>query len=329
MRSLFALLAATAALACCLHDRDTPAAERAARPGVFEAIFGFVPIRTREFYERRIEQVTTERGERPLTPALYDDLAVARARLGDLAEAERLLREKAERYPGLYTTQANLGTLQAWRETWGAAAETLQRAVDAEPDRPGSLVRYQLQAMRFFAAGGLERTPEQMPTMLGYDLADRLGERFRLDAPRTTRSDERPLLPRSILDRLGLEDDVIESLALLLTGPEREQAEYAFVLAELLAAEGDRYLAWHAYQRAYELEHPRSTDIPYYQAQVAEALDRDARGRLRPIEHWRLRERALRWQRDYQTWERARLAAGDDPTDAALLAAFYEEHPPR
>lgn len=315
------LLAALVAGGCpCLYDRDI-AAERAAAPGAFEAIFGFYPVRTRECWEHRLTQVAAEaEAAGGLTPALYDDRAVAEARLGRREAAVALLREKEERYPGQFTTQANLGWVLFELGRYGAAGEALERAAALGGDEQKQQLEWQRRLVT--QRDEAERDPRRAAErgILGGDLAAQLGDGFRLHAPPPETE------PAPLLERLGLPADVVAILAgLIVLAP--EQSEPYFALAELLAAKGERKLAWHAYQRAYDLEHPRSVDILLFQDQVRSGATRDSQGEMSTLAHVRLRRRAIAWQRAWQAFERERLAAGEDPLAPAALERFRAEHP--
>ncbi|NWG75600.1 MAG: hypothetical protein HXY24_13525, partial [Rubrivivax sp.] len=230
-----------------------------------------------------------------------------------------LLRDKEERFPGQFTTAANLGWLLAMQDRYGAAAEALERAAQLGSDEQRSQAGYLLLLVRWRDRLGRDRAGAANACMLGFDVAEKLGQEFR-----TAAAPETEVAP--LLAQLGLRSDVYEALVgLIVLDP--EQAEPYFALAELLAARADRKLAWHAYQRAYDLEHPRSVDILLFQDQVRAGLSRDGQAELTSLAHVRLRRRALEWQKAWQTFERQLIAAGGDPAEPAALARFRAEHP--
>ncbi|MBI2302879.1 MAG: hypothetical protein HYU66_28565 [Armatimonadetes bacterium] len=325
--ALLWLLAARAALAdCCLHDRDSIATERAAAPGSYEAVFGAWPKHTREYYQRRLRQVADEAGKGGMTAALYDDKTVATARLGDLKQAVALLQEKEKAFPGEPGTLANLGTLRMWQERWDDAVAALSRLVDLHPAGEFALARYQLEAARFYQRtdGGLRAVPE---TLLGFSFEQKLGEGFRVTAPGGGDEREVETQRKHVLARLGLGADAFDALNDMLVEWPTEQAEAYLALGELLAAWGDPRLAWHSYQRALDLDHPRRVDLVRYQHDVLLNLDPDSRRDVTRARSWRTRRRALEWVDAYQRFERALIAKGGDPEDPKALEPFFREHP--
>ena len=93
----------------CLWDRDTLAMERQRFPTALELITGKFLRHSVDFYLWRVDD-RRERIKAEPKPDLYDDLAVAHEKAGDTEEAIRVIGAKAELYPGLYSTHANLGT---------------------------------------------------------------------------------------------------------------------------------------------------------------------------------------------------------------------------
>ncbi|MCC7495521.1 MAG: hypothetical protein IT204_24435 [Fimbriimonadaceae bacterium] len=309
--------------AACLWDRDTLAAEAAGLPGVWEAISGLYPRHTREYYQQRRDTV----GAEPTTPTAFDDLAVAVERLGDPRRAASLMVEKERRWPGQYTTWANYGTFLAHAGRLDEAAVALERALAINPQAHFGRERYQLLAVRYFLDA--QRHPAVLTSRccLGFEFSERLGEAFRLSAPRELDDRTRPTQQRHVLERLNLQPDVYDGLIGMMVIAQQDPPEFYYVLGELLAARGDRRMAWHAYQRAYDLEHPRSADLPLYQDEVRRALDRRQQDELTKPRHWAWRRRVLAWVDAYQTWERELLRSGGDPNDPARRAEFDEAHP--
>lgn len=320
MSNLAALLLAALLGGCpCLFDRDQAAGEAAARPALRDAIFGVYPGHAPEYYRARILEIERVGG---LTPSLADDLAVAWLQLGDTAQAIGLLREKEARWPGMFATAANLSRAYAVAGKLPEAIGQAELAVNrAEGDAGGQ--RLVLAALRQVKLVVDDPQAALQTCLLGFDVAARLGEDFRLAPPLTPDEAWR----QAIDAKLGLGPEVEGWLIDLvrLGGP--EQGEAMFVLGELCAAHGDRYLAWHAYQRALDLAHPRAVDLPYYQDQLSRLAAQDARSQFSPLHHYRLRRRAVAWQQAWQKREVEALQAGEDPRAAAVWQSFLEEHP--
>jgi len=320
MGSVTLLLAAWLCGCPCLFDRDQVADEVAARPELRDAIFGVYPIRSPEYYRARILEIEQVGA---LTPSLTDDLAVAWLQLGDTNQAIGLLQEKEQRWPGLFTTAANLSRAYAMAGKMVDAIAQAETAVSRAEAGQAAGQQFVLAALRQVKLAADDRNAAQRTTLLGYDVAARLGEDFRLKTPLTPDEGWR----NSVDQRLGISPDLEGYLIDLvrLSGP--EQAEAVFVLAELCAAHGDRYLAWHAYQRALDLRHPRSVDLPYYQDQLSRVVAPDARSDFTELHHYHLRRKAVAWQKDWQRREAEVLADGGDPREPSIWQSFLEEHP--
>lgn len=303
----------------CLFDRDQLAGELAARPGVREAIFGIYPVHGAAWYRARIAALGDPE---TLSPAQTDDLAVARLQLGEPAEAVRLLVAKEARWPGLFTTAANLAQAAARAgDLAGAVAAAEQAVARVEGDPSGQ--QLVLTALRQLLLATTDPAAAADQNLFGVDPAERLGAGFRLAPP--IEPDE---AWRESVDRqLGLAPDRLDLLLDLLRTGGPAEGLAMFSLAELCAARGDRYLAWHAYQRCRDLGTPWDVDLPYYQDQLSRLVAARARGDFSELAHYRLRRRAAAWQAGWQREEAARLAAGEDPSDPAVWARYLEEHP--
>lgn len=308
----------------CLWDRETLAAERAGAPEVYAAVMGAVPGHCDTFYHQRVTRLSDRTD---LTAAEADDLAVALFRLDRLDEAERVLRDKEERWPGGYTTWANLGSVLAAAGRLDDAAGALSRAVELGGERAGR-ERCQLRLVKFRQAVETDATLPLRSTLLGLDLAARLGADFRYVASRAAPDErEREVADRHVQARLGLEPGLVAALAGLLVYGRQDEVEVMFALAELLAARGDRALAWHAYQRALDLGHARRIDLPYYQQQLLPGLDRAVRAELTETAHYRRRRRIVAWVEAWQAHERELIAAGGEAERPEVQEAYLREHP--
>ncbi len=319
--SVVVLLAAWCAGCPCLFDRDQVAGEVAARPAVRDVVFGIYPLHAPEYYRARVLEI--ERYE-ALTPSLSDDLAVAWLRLGETAQAIGLLTEKEQRWPGLFTTAANLSRAYAVAGRLPEAIAQAELAVERAAEGDGDGQRLALSALRQVALVTSDPAAALRTSLLGFDLAAKLGPDFRLEPPLDSTADG---WREAVDQRLGIAPELEGALTDLIRLEGPEQAEAMFVLAELCAAHGDRYLAWHAYQRALDLRHPRAVDLPYYQDQLSRVVAQDTRSQFSELHHYRLRRQAVAWQRAWQRREAELLAAGGDVREPAVWQAFLEEHP--
>jgi len=104
------LAAMPAGLLACLWDYDTLKQERSRFPDALELITGKFLRHSREFYKWRIADRKARLEKEPDTLALYDDLAVAYDKVGEHQKAIDTILAKEKSSPGLYQTEANLGT---------------------------------------------------------------------------------------------------------------------------------------------------------------------------------------------------------------------------
>ena len=319
------VLFVSAASPCCFHDSNTLSDERQELPRVYDAVFGSYRVNCPEYYQRRLRLLGDDLNS--LTATQLDDRAVAQARLGKLTDAAKALSVKDRRFPEQYTTWANLGAVLVQQRQWSEAAAALEHAEELRPEGQFQRDRYLLLLAKWQVAIAKDPKLATSSTVLGFDVGTKLGEGFRLTAPRGGDEEAIKLAQEHVLRRLELNTDIYDGLVDLLVSNGDGLAEPIYILAELLAARGDRWLAWHAYQRADDLRHPRSADIQLFQTQVAGALSPHDQRALSPARHWELRRRAYRWRRDFQDFQRKLIAAGGDPDDSQAYAKFEQEHP--
>lgn len=131
----------------------------------------------------------------------------------------------------------------------------------------------------------------------------------------------------------GLEDDAIDALVSMITVyGAAEMAEIYLALGELLALRGHPRLAWTAYQRAIELEHPREKELIQWQKQVENRLRGEftASGRLEEryrglkTHYLRKTHEASELRATYEAWEREQLGLGLPIWDDTGMKAVYD-----
>lgn len=151
--ALFALSALAAALApraahACLWDYDTFKEESLGQRELSEVLTGDLQKHSRAFYEAKVAYTRPmiDGGKAP--KERYDDLAVALAKLGQLDEAIRVLADKEAKFPGEYTTLANLGTFLMMQGDLQGALAKLELAVAKWPDAHFGREVFQLQLLR-------------------------------------------------------------------------------------------------------------------------------------------------------------------------------------
>jgi tetratricopeptide (TPR) repeat protein len=306
------LLASVAGADCGCALKNLPA-ERAAQPLAYDAVFGIFTPHSREYWQARLK-------------AHPEGLEAARAwsGLGHDDKAAALLADRDD--PPLAAFRARcLARLGRWRE----AADLLQAALDHTPDkdRPPAWAWQQLACVNGPAM--VSRTIAGWHGgLLGQQLDHALGADFRQRAtiPLADPKD-RAFFEAGLWAKLSLPPLPFDGLPGVLELLPRGGPDPYYALGELLAACGYRRLAWHAYQRAWDLEHPMDKDLVADQNLESQPLDEPERMELTASRHYRLRRTVVNWQEACTTWERRTLAAGGDPDDPQALAAFLKEHP--
>ncbi len=123
-----------APVSACIWDRDTLNVERQDFPGTLELITGKFLRHSQAFYQWRVKDRTEALKERPQDVALMDDLAAAYDKLGQHDKAIDLMRRKEEIKPGLYETQANLGTFLIHAGRLQEGLKHIDAAIAINPD---------------------------------------------------------------------------------------------------------------------------------------------------------------------------------------------------
>jgi tetratricopeptide (TPR) repeat protein len=142
------LLAPRAAHAC-LWDYDTFKEESLGKRDLAAVLTGDLQKHSRAFYDAKVlyTRPMIDRGTAP--KERYDDLAVALAKLGQLDEAIAILTAKEAKYPGEYTSLANLGTFLMMKGDLQGALAKLNAAVAKWPDAHFGREVFQLKLLEF------------------------------------------------------------------------------------------------------------------------------------------------------------------------------------
>ncbi len=322
-------LVMAATMACgecdCQGNYRSLTAERTALPRIYELIMGLSAEHGPDYHRARLAGLEA-RPRAAWTADDYDRYALSQARLGADAKAVVTLDAKIAALGAAPANSALRGRYLARCRRYGEAATALAEASGAEPANAA----WAWQALATAAGPVLiARQPSKYTVgLLGIDLSTRLGSDFRTQPPLTIAPSGRGVDQEGQLwQRLGLPPQPFEHLPSVFELNATDQPEPFYALAELLAAASFRRLAWHAYQRAWDLEHPLSDDIAAHQAEVASALPDSERYELTSARHYRLRRAAVDWVKARWAFERALLKRGGDPDDATATAPFYQEHP--
>lgn len=144
--ALFALPAIT--LVACLWDSDTLGQEKRASPELAAVILGNTPPSPdpRPLHERIAKLKAAPRQD---DPAWWNDLAGAHVRLGNPAEAVRLLEPLLAKFPNDYGVHANLGTAYHLLGRYADAERHIARDLEINPDAHFGLERYHLALLQY------------------------------------------------------------------------------------------------------------------------------------------------------------------------------------
>jgi tetratricopeptide (TPR) repeat protein len=162
--SIFTALLLPGSVIACLWDYDTLQMERTRFPSVLELITGKFLRHTPEFYEWRIKDRLGKLTEDPDNPALYDDLAVAYEKLGQHDKAIETILAKDKKKPGLYETEANLGTFLIHSGRLEEGLKHIDKALTINPDAHFGREKYQKQLVEYVIS---RRVDSALPLPLG------------------------------------------------------------------------------------------------------------------------------------------------------------------
>src|SRR6516165_2437173 len=137
-RLVFPLVAAAfllpAAALACFWDYDTLMMERSRFPDTLELITGKFLRHSKEFYEWRIQDRRQKLATDPDNLSYFDDLAVAYDKIGQHDKAIETILIKDKKHPGLYETEANLGTFYIHDGQLEKGLEHINRAIQINPN---------------------------------------------------------------------------------------------------------------------------------------------------------------------------------------------------
>ncbi len=235
----------------CLWDYDTLKEESLGQPDVAAVIGGDLHKHSTAFYEAKVEYTRVLVAKGDAKQERYDDLAVALAKIGKLDDAIAILASKEQRFPGAYTTEANLGTLLAMKGDTKGALDHLKKAIAINPDAHFGREKFQIQLLEYLDRVAKTKQLAESENFLGIDVGkDSAGQSpviIRLSAPpKHKRTEKVPSPP------------VAAIIGLMRFGDGQDNPHLWYALGWALVEQGDAQLAVRALRRSELLGHPRA-----------------------------------------------------------------------
>ena len=297
-------------------------------PGIAEVLAGQWEQHSAFFYRHRVEEMKAHLATHPDDWDAMDNLAVAQAKLGDTDAGIAVMFDKEKRHPGQYTTASNLGTFYMFKNDLPHAIDWLKKALAINPNAHFGREEYQLQLAQF-----LQRTNAH-PEVRADDFLDLRKFRYRnedgsLDKPPEDSYDTNDsflMVGRpEHFDDFHMKPNVFDGVVGMIRFGTTQSADLYFALGDLLAAHGQRILAYRAFQRALELHYPVPDVVKESMNRVREVeVPQEA---FEPSVINQERAAAARWVADYQAFENNLIRAGKSTDDEANYAPFYATHP--
>ena len=230
----------------CLWDYDTLKEEKLGQADVASVIGGDLHKHSKTFYEAKVAytRALIDKGGRAAKADRYDDLAVAHAKLGQLDEAIAVLEEKEQRFPGLYTTEANLGTFLALKGDLKGGLDHLRKGMAINPDAHFGREKFQIQLLEFLAKLAADKTLAERENLLGIPMS---WEEHRSAIGRRARTRGRGDVPTP---------PVVALIGMIRFGDAHDNPHAWAALGWALVAQGDLQLALRALRRANQLGLP-------------------------------------------------------------------------
>ena len=303
MRRL-AIAAAAALSLACLWDTDTLQEESLKQKDTLEVVTGKLRHHATAWYEAKIAYTRPLIDKGDAKKERYDDLAVALAKTGDLDGAVAVMSDKEARFPGEYTTEANLGTFAAMKGDRAAAIDHLQKAIAINPDAHFGREKYQLQLLDYMARVDKDPSLVKAEDFLKLPIDDHIA--FALSPKQAEMIKDRPAVPK---------DAVTAIVGLIRFGGNDQNMHLWFSLGLALGWQGHKNLALRALRRADLLGHPLAATVGGWIAVADRPVMaiRDRRhddGRSLGEQAWSVaaEQADADWAKG-DTWEQAREAA--------------------
>ncbi|HTJ41035.1 MAG TPA: hypothetical protein VL463_03040 [Kofleriaceae bacterium] len=248
MRRL-AIAAAAALSLACLWDTDTLQEESLKQRDTLEVVTGKLRHHATAWYEAKIAYTRPLIDKGTAKQERYDDLAVALAKTGDVDGALAVMADKEARFPGQYTTEANIGTFYAMKGDGAKATEHLEKAIAINPDAHFGREKYQLQLLDYMARvdkdPSLVKSEDFLKLPIDRDIMMAL-------SPSKAEMKDRPTVPK---------DAVTAIVGLIRFGGNDQNMHLWFSLGLALGWQGHKNLALRALRRADLLGHPLAAQV--------------------------------------------------------------------
>ena len=255
MRSLLACalaltLAATPRIAdACLWDYDTLKEESLGQADAAAVIGGDLHKHSKAFYEAKVEYTRALVAKGNATKDRYDDLAVALAKLGKHDDAIAILADKEQKFPGEYTTEANLGTFLAMKGDTKGALDHLKKAIAINPDAHFGREKFQIQLLEYLQRVASNKTLPEKENFLGIEVGkDHAGESAVIIHVSRGHNPKVKLPTPPVAAIVGL----------MRFGDGQDNPHLWYALGWALVDQGNAQLAVRAFRRGELLGHPRA-----------------------------------------------------------------------
>ncbi|HUQ02200.1 MAG TPA: hypothetical protein VM261_06860 [Kofleriaceae bacterium] len=268
MRSTAAVTAAVAACSlACLWDKDTLREESLGKKEIAAVVNGELGKHSTAFYEAKVTytRALVDKGTAP--KERYDDLAVALARTGKVDDAIAVLAAKEKKFPGEYTTEANLGTFLAMKGDLDGAIQHLEAGIRINPDAHFGREKYQLQLLRDAKAAKAGAKTDACANLFGVS-SDGEDAMWVMKPGDVIGHDDLKLPPA---------DAAAAMVGLIRFGTADQSPAVWFNLGVALAYQGHKQLAVRALHRAEALGHPCAATFGTPLAQVVPEFERKHR----------------------------------------------------
>jgi tetratricopeptide (TPR) repeat protein len=236
-------LVATPTAHACLWDYDTFKEEGLGKAELTQVLKGELRKHSKAFYEAKVTYTRAIVDAGSAAKERYDDLAVALAKTGKLDDAIAVLVDKEKKFPGEYTTEANLGTFLAMKGDIKGALEHVKKGLEINPDAHFGREAVQVKLLEHMDRLAADKDLAKKDNFLGLSMK---AEDVLVSAMTAKTRDK------------DLDKTIQGIVGLIRFGDAQDIPDVWFALGWALATQGDGQLAVRAMRRAEKLGHPRA-----------------------------------------------------------------------